>query len=187
MQIFNPVLILIFIPFFEWVFYPMLHKFKIPFRFVFDVFLLQNQNENFIRKRVQSNAPELKRYLSRNRGVPMASRRGQILLAIFYYMSVLPHAACHCFNSGTISTQAFCFVPMASRRGQSLLAVFYNMSVLPHAACHCFNSGTISTQALCFIVIFFCFASDYYLAWSPVWSWPEWLSSLQDSCRLRWT
>ncbi|OWA50573.1 Solute carrier family 15 member 2 [Hypsibius exemplaris] len=31
-QIFNPVLILIFIPFFEWIFYPLLHKFKIPFR-----------------------------------------------------------------------------------------------------------------------------------------------------------
>ncbi|GAV02681.1 hypothetical protein RvY_13217 [Ramazzottius varieornatus] len=31
-QIFNPVLILILIPFFEWVFYPLLGKMKIPFR-----------------------------------------------------------------------------------------------------------------------------------------------------------
>ena len=39
---------------------------------------------------VQSKVLALKRYLSWNRGVPMASRRGQILLAVVYSMSVLP-------------------------------------------------------------------------------------------------
>ena len=46
------------------------------------------------------------------RGVPMVSRRGQISLAVFSWMSVLPHVAGHCFNSGTVPTQALwlCFV-----------------------------------------------------------------------------
>ena len=46
------------------------------------------------------------------RGVPVASRRGQILLAVFDSTRGLPmrfaHAACHCFNSGTLPcTHAF--------------------------------------------------------------------------------
>ena len=40
--------------------------------------------------------------LSCNRGVPMASRRAQILLTVFYPMRVLTHAAHHRFNSGTL-------------------------------------------------------------------------------------
>ena len=48
----------------------------------------------------QSKAPELKRHLSWNRGVPMATRRVQILLAVFLCSARFAHAACHCFNSG---------------------------------------------------------------------------------------
>ena len=43
-------------------------------------------------------------YLSWNRGVPMASRRGQILLAVFYSMRVLP------MRLATVSTQGLCLV-----------------------------------------------------------------------------
>ena len=51
---------------------------------------------------VQRKVPELKRYLSWNRGVPMASRREQIFLAAFLTVRILRHAACHCFNSGAL-------------------------------------------------------------------------------------
>ena len=57
---------------------------------------------------LQGKVPELNRYLSWNRGVPVASRRGQILLAVF--CSRFAPAACHCFNSGTVSTQGLCLV-----------------------------------------------------------------------------
>ena len=43
--------------------------------------------------------------LNWNRGVPMASRRGQNSARGFLFNTRFAHAACHCFNSGTISTQ----------------------------------------------------------------------------------
>ena len=46
--------------------------------------------------------------LSWNRGVPMASRRGQILLAVFLLDARFALAACHCFNSGAVLTQGLC-------------------------------------------------------------------------------
>ena len=55
---------------------------------------------------VQGKVPELKRCLSENRGVPIASQRGEILLT----ERILRHAACHCFNSGTVSDQGLCLV-----------------------------------------------------------------------------
>ena len=60
----------------------------------------------------QSKAPELKRHLSRNRGVSMASQRGQIFLAVFYAMRVLP------VRLATVSTQAlrFCFKNFCSQK-----------------------------------------------------------------------
>ena len=56
---------------------------------------------------IQSLVPELKRYVNWNRGVPMASRRGQILLVVFLLIRVLRHAA-----SPLFSTQTLCFVPI---------------------------------------------------------------------------
>ena len=35
----------------------------------------------------------------------MGSRRGQMLFAVFYSMRVLPHTACHCFNSDSDKSQ----------------------------------------------------------------------------------
>ena len=40
----------------------------------------------------------------------MARRRGQILIAVFLSTARFAHAACHCFNSGTVPTQGLCFV-----------------------------------------------------------------------------
>ena len=45
---------------------------------------------NIVKFSIQNKVPELKRSLSLNRGVPMASRRGQILLAIVCSIHVLP-------------------------------------------------------------------------------------------------
>ena len=52
--------------------------------------------------RVQKHHSYKAMFRSWNRGVPMASRRGQILLAVFCCVYFLPHAACHCFNSGAL-------------------------------------------------------------------------------------
>ena len=52
---------------------------------------------------VQSKAPELKQ--GRSHGEP----KGQIFLAGFVTVCVLPHATCHCFSPGTVLTQALCF------------------------------------------------------------------------------
>ena len=49
-----------------------------------------------------------------NRGVPMASRRGHISLALFYSLCVLPMRPCHCFNTRAVSTQALCRVLLNS-------------------------------------------------------------------------
>ena len=40
--------------------------------------------------------------LSWNRGVCMASRRGQIVLVVFLFDARLARTACHCFNLGTL-------------------------------------------------------------------------------------
>ena len=44
----------------------------------------------------------------------MASRRGQILLAVFLCTARFAHAACHRFNSGTVSTRTLCLVLVIS-------------------------------------------------------------------------
>ena len=64
----------------------------------------------------------------------MASRRGQILLAVFYSMHVLPHATCHCFNWGTLpcvlSSQILtkiidiCFFPQNEKKNSFFYAYF---------------------------------------------------------------
>ena len=58
---------------------------------------------------VPRKVPELKRYRSWNRGVPMASRRGRIFLAGFLTVLILCHAACHCSNSGTLPCTSIFF------------------------------------------------------------------------------
>ena len=44
----------------------------------------------------------MRKTLCWNRGVPMASRRGKILLAVFLSDARFAHAAHHCFNSGAL-------------------------------------------------------------------------------------
>ena len=58
----------------------------------------------------QGKVPAVKRSLSWSRGVPMASRRGQVFLVGFLTTRFLRHATHHCFNSGTVSTRALCLV-----------------------------------------------------------------------------
>ena len=50
----------------------------------------------------QSKAPELQTVPELKQGVFLASRRGQILLAVFLCNARFAHAACHCFNSGAL-------------------------------------------------------------------------------------
>ena len=60
-------------------------------------------------KTAQGKVPELKRYAIWNRGVPRASRRGQILLAVFYSILVWP------IRPTTVWTQGLCLVCVIMR------------------------------------------------------------------------
>ena len=70
------------------------------------MFPIFSSNENFL---IQGKVPGLKRYVRWNRGVFMASRRGQILFAVLYWLCVLRHATCHCFNTGILPCTDFFF------------------------------------------------------------------------------
>ena len=71
---------------------------------MFQIFWLQNTKLT-----LHGKVPELKRNLIWNRGVPMASRRGQIMLTVFYWMCVLPmrHATVSPMRLAIVSTRDF--------------------------------------------------------------------------------
>ena len=72
------------------------------------LFPQQALNSTSEKKRfVHGKVPELKRYLSWNRGVPMASRRGHIFAYGFLCHARFARAACHCFNSGAVALYAY--------------------------------------------------------------------------------
>ena len=64
----------------------------------------ENKIELSAARNSQGKVLELKRYPNWNRGVLMASRRGQIPLAVFYSTHVLP------IRLATVSTQGLCLI-----------------------------------------------------------------------------
>ena len=91
--------------------------------------------ESTVFQTVRGKVPELRRYLSWNRSVPMASWRGQILLAVFCSTRVWP------MRLATVSTQRLCLVCVIIRHSArpikaSRVSIWISCALLLFRYCH---------------------------------------------------